>query len=77
MKYINALHLVNLALENSILHERDGRIITYMQGGEDFKDGWYLCDKEHTVQSLMRNEEGQTLIINKLLEKGIEFVPKY
>ena len=76
MKYINALELVNLALENSILHERDGKVITYMQG-ENFKDGWYLVDKEYAIQSLMRSEEGQTLIINKLLEKGIEFKPKY
>lgn len=76
MNYINALKLVNLALKNDILHQKDGKVITYMKG-KNFKDGWYLVDKEFAIQSLITSEEGQVLIINKLSEKGIEFKFEY
>lgn len=76
MKYIKALELINLAVEHNILHSQDGKIATYMQF-EDKKSGWYLVDKEYAIQSLMRSTEGQSLIISKLAEKGIEFVAEY
>lgn len=76
MMYIKALELVNLALENEILHEKDGYIAIY-RTFTDREDGWYLTPKEHVIQNLMRSEHGQSLIIDKLSSKGIDFVPEY
>ncbi|MBQ8997184.1 MAG: hypothetical protein IJ086_00660 [Clostridium sp.] len=76
MKYIKALELVNLTVENKILHEKDGHIAMYMTF-EDREDGWYLMPKEYAVQDLMRKKDGQDLIISKLLDMGITFEPEY
>lgn len=77
MKYIKALELVNLAVENKILHQKDNKYILLYMGFEDRENGWYWMEKEYAIQSLMRSKDGQSRIISKLSEKGINFKAEY
>lgn len=76
MKYINALELINIALENNILTERDGGILVYREASHTNCEGWYLTEKDILAKELMSSEEGQKVIISALKKKNVEYTPK-
>lgn len=73
MKYIDALNLLNLCVENEILSEKDGGIFVYRNAGEKSPEGWYLTDKDLLSKELMTDKEGQKVLIEALNEKGTKF----
>lgn len=76
MKYINALDLINLCIENDLLKVVDGYIPVYKEG-ENIKSGWYGYNKEDLAQELMYDEKGYNYLIAKLKELGIEFKQRF
>lgn len=77
MYYIDALKLLNICVEHKILHEDDGHIAVYKSGTPTHKEGWYLIPKDVLAQKLMRDEEGQTKLIEALNKANIKFEPSY
>lgn len=75
MKYIDALKLINLCLEEKILHEKEKHVCVYKGASNTYPEGWYLVDKYMLAHELMRDEKGQNILMSKLKEKEIDFVP--
>lgn len=70
--YINMLQLLNTAVENNILAEKDGKIFVFRNSDDD--DGyWCLSDKDLIAKELMKDIEGQDIIKRSLEEKGVIF----
>jgi hypothetical protein len=76
MAYIDALKLINLAIENDLLGEQEGKVFVYRAATSRSEEGWYLDDKDIVAKELMNDEKGQKTIIEVLKEKGVSFVPK-
>ena len=74
MKYINALELINLAVKNGMIKEKDGKIFICRKGTEKKKAGWYLEEKDLVAKELMKDENGQEIIISELKKRNINFV---
>lgn len=74
MFYIDALNLINLAIENSILVEKDGGIFVYREKSANNEEGWYLDDKDIIIREVMQSKEAQDILISTLKEKDVEFV---
>ena len=75
MIYLNALELINEAVKNDILEEKEGQILVYRKGTSQSKEGWYLSDKDIVAKELMNDEKGQGLLISALKQKNVEFKP--
>ena len=73
MRYIDAQKLVKMCVEEEILNTHEGRIAVYMNPKGDFKEGWYLVDKENMVRIVMKDKEGQDKLIEALKKKNIKF----
>lgn len=74
MKYINALELINLAIKNGIIKEKDEKVFVYRKGTEKKKAGWYLEEKDLVAKELMKDKNGQEIIISELKKRNINFV---
>lgn len=74
MLYINALELINLAIQNDFLKEENGKVFVFRSKTSQSKEGWYLEDKDAVCKELMKDEKGQKVIIQALKDKGIDFV---
>lgn len=70
MMYVNALELVNEALKQGILVEKDGGIIVAMS-----KDEWALREKDDIIHEIMDDEVGQLALTRALAEAGSDFTP--
>lgn len=77
MKYIDALKLINLCIENKLLNVVEGKVAIYRRKGKVKKEGWYLIEKEFLSQELMNDEYGIKYLTNKLKELGVNFIPDY
>jgi hypothetical protein len=77
MFYINALHLINVCIDNNILKEKDKKVLVYRSGTPTSAEGWYLVDKDILAKELMNDKDGQDVLIEALKEKNVEFVPVY
>lgn len=75
MWYIHAIELINLAIKNDVLKEKDGGAFVYRNNSDTSPEGWYLEDKDTIAYELMEDEEGQKLLIEALKDKNIEFKP--
>lgn len=80
MLYFDAKELVDLCLQHHILQgETEKWIAVYHEASkthpEKYPEGWYKDDYEMTVQSLMRDDNAITLLLQALSEKDILFVP--
>ena len=77
--YINMLQLLNTAVENNILAEKDGKIFVFRNSDDDDNDDddgyWSLSDKDLIAKELMKDIDGQEIIKKALKEKGVEFNP--
>lgn len=69
--YINMLQLLNTAVENNILTEKDGKIFVFRNSDDD--GYWCLSDKDLIAKELMKDIEGQDIIKRSLEEKGVIF----
>jgi len=76
MIYINALNLINLAIENEILEELEAKVPVYMAAGTNNKEGWYLIDKDNLSKELMNDKKGQESLILALNDKGVIYSEK-
>lgn len=74
MRYIDSLKLINLALENNILKQKEDNICVYRNATLNSKEGWYLTPKNDLAQELMNDEEGQKFLIKALKDINIDFV---
>lgn len=75
MWYIHTIELINIAIKNDVLKEKDGNVFVYRNGSDTSPEGWYLEDKEMLAHELMEDEKGQKFIIEALKDKNIEFQP--
>ncbi|PLS19106.1 hypothetical protein CVD28_01480 [Bacillus sp. M6-12] len=75
MIYIQALELLNVAVKHDLVGERDGKVIVYRKGTSQSNEGFYLEEKDTVAKELMKDEKGQTTLIQALKEKGVDFVP--
>lgn len=78
MFYIEAKTLVDLAIQHDILQTQDNCIAIYRLAGSDsekYPEGWYLEEKESVYHDIMTDTEGQSVLTNALLEKGIDVQP--
>lgn len=75
MKFIHALELIDLCVKNEILQDVNGVIPVYRERNADNKEGWYLIRKHDLAQELMRDVEGEKLLISSLKEKNVDFLP--
>lgn len=75
MIYINALELIDLCIEHSLLKEKNDKVFIYRAETPNSKEGWYLTDKDTVAKELMNDKAGQKTLINALKEKGVEFKP--
>lgn len=76
MRYIDALKLINLCVQNNILKEIKGNILLYREGTPNSKEGWYLTDKDIVAKELMKDEEGQKKLVLELKKRNVEFIIK-
>lgn len=81
MKYINALHLIDLSIENNLIKTQDEKLLIYRMASKEFPEkypeGWYLEDKDYMVHELMEDKEGQDFLIEELRKLNIKFQPVY
>lgn len=75
MIFINALKLVELAIENGILATKGNSVFVCLKGSKSGKEKWVLMDKHILAQQLMHDTKGQQLLIQALKERQIEFNP--
>lgn len=80
MIYFDAKELVDICLQHHILQGETGKwIAVYHEASqiqpEEYPKGWYKDDYELTIQSIMRDDDAITLLLQALSEKDILFVP--
>lgn len=73
MLYINALELINLAIEHGVLEEKDGGV--FVKRGEP-KKGWHLSNKDSVAKELRIDKHGQEALITALKKLNVTFIPK-
>lgn len=74
MYYIDALNLLNLALENGILQapqEPADHVLVIVERDEG--EEWEALPKEMVIYEIMETKELQDLLISALKENGVEF----
>ena len=76
MYYIVARSLAELCVKHGVLRTKDGKIMVYRNAGKDpVKDpeGWYLENPESFIHELMADEDGQRILKDCLLKRGVDF----
>ncbi len=77
MYYIDALNLIKKCIEHDILKTKDDNVIVKRKNKTTLEESWFLESKEDLAQELMKNENGQSLLIEKLKTLGVDFEEEY
>lgn len=76
MYYIVAKSLVELCVKHGVLQAKNGKIMVYRDAGSDpvkHPEGWYLEEPESIIHELMADEDGQRILKDCLLKRGVDF----
>lgn len=73
MRYIDAKRLIDLCLEEDLFNLHEGKILLFRNIKDSGKTGWYITEKEDVIHLIKNDTEGQSVLINALEDKGINF----
>lgn len=72
--FIQCLKLLEECAQNDILSydpERKGHILVYCNASDEYPEGWYSENIYEVAQDLMRDIDGQKLLVEELQKKNI------
>ena len=71
MRFIDALNLIQLCVEQEILQTVDGQVAVYRNGTDRCPEGWYLISDHDLAQKLMSDPQGIDALTTELQKRNI------
>lgn len=71
MRFIDALNLIQLCVEQEILQTVDGQVAVYRNGTHRCPEGWYLMSDHDLAQKLMSDPKGINALTTELQKRNI------